>query len=71
MIMFVMGKFIGLRRGMMRICEFGFLPFVLEEEGGRILLGITRMDEKLMCGVGGQKGVCVVWGVVALYGGTL
>ncbi len=29
------------------------------------------MDEKLMCGVGAQKGVCVVWGVVALYGGTL
>ncbi len=34
MIMFVMGRFIGLRRGMMRICEFGFFVRSGKKGGG-------------------------------------
>ena len=61
MIMFVMAKYIGLRRGMMRICE-SISPSARKlwwfEEG--MLIGCVR-----------QKGICELWRAVALYRGAL
>ena len=65
MIMFVMGRFIGLRRGMMRICEWWRVFFFLWLDVVALEMEIER---RLILG---QKGVCVVWRVVALYGGTV